>query len=263
MRAPARLPRLLYPEKTEENYIDALFQIRAFTKSRVDAKILPLIPKLTATYARTRKDDGEDLGDLADQLEQVRLEVVQEYTDDDIKKLAKLTGKSAAEWNEKQMNGQLKGIVEVDVLGSEPWLQKEMGAFVVQNVSLIRSIDDEYLSQIEKLIATSVRSGLRPEDIADELEDRYDVSRSRAELIARDQVGKFNGQLTELRQTDLGIDGYIRRGVGDARERESHLVLNNLPFTWDNPPDVGHPGEDFQCRCWAEPDLAKFYGDES
>lgn len=24
-------------------------------------------------------------------------------------------------------------------------------------------------------------------------------------------------------------------------------------FSWDNPPSTGHPGEDYNCRCWAEP----------
>ena len=78
------------------------------------------------------------------------------------------------------MNGQLQGIVEVDVLGSEPWLQKEMGAFVVSNVSLINSIEDEYLNQVTNTIANAVRTGTRVEDLADDLEERFDVSRSRA-----------------------------------------------------------------------------------
>lgn len=24
-------------------------------------------------------------------------------------------------------------------------------------------------------------------------------------------------------------------------------------FAWDNPPETGHPGEAYNCRCWAEP----------
>lgn len=213
------------------------------------------------TWPETVRKDADDLGDLADELNKVRIEMEQDYTDEEVRRLAKLTGTSVEDWNKLQMSGQLRGIVEIDLFGHEPWLAREMGAFITQNVSLISSIDDEYLSQVEKMVATSVRSGLRAEEIAAELDERYDVGVSRARMIARDQVGKFNGQLTELRQKDLGIEGYIRRGVGDARERESHLELNNKPFTWDDPPDVGHPGEDFQCRCWPEPDLSQFYDD--
>lgn len=234
---------------------------------RVDEpfKYYALISKagIHRTWPRMQRMDADTLGDLADELEAVRLEVDQAYTPEELKKLARLTGKSVEEWNAAQMSGQLRGIVEIDIFGSEPWLAREMGAFVVQNVSLITSVETEYLSQVERVIATSVRAGFRVEEIAQELEERYDVSKSRAALIARDQVGKFNGQLTEARQKDLGIEKYIRRGVGDARERESHLVLNNRTFSWDDPPEVGHPGEDFQCRCWAEPDLSSFYEDDA
>lgn len=219
---------------------------------------------IARTWPKTvRIDAADDLQTLADELEQVRLEFTQEYTPEELKNLAKMTGKSVESWNEKQLNGQLSGIVEIDLFGNEPWLAREMGGFVATNVSLIKSISEEYLGQVEKMVATSVRSGLRVEEIAADLEDRFDVSESRARLIARDQVGKFNGQLTEARQKDLGIDGYTWRGVGDARERDSHLLLNNTKQTWDDPPDVGHPGEDIQCRCWAEADLSDFYGDET
>lgn len=211
-------------------------------------------------------DDEASLGDLADDIASIRLEVEEAYTPDEIKRLAGLTGKSVEEFNAAQLNGQLHHVVEIDVFGSEPWLAREMGAFVIQNVSLISSIGDEYLNQVEKMIASSVRGGVRVESIADELEERYDVSRSRAELIARDQVGKFNGQLTELRQTELGIDKYRWRDSGDARVRDSHrenarreTEFGEGVYAWDDPPETGHPGEDYQCRCWAEPDLSKFY----
>lgn len=262
-RPPRRLPRVLYPERIEDAYRLNIDEIVRFMKGRVDARIKPLLPKLTNYYSRTRTDADEfdaTLGDLADELEQVRIETVQAYTPEELRRLAQVTGDSVAAWNARQMNGQLKGIVEVDMFGGEPWIAREMGAFVVQNVNLITSIETEYLSQVQNLIATSVRSGMRSEDIASELEDRYDVSRSRAELIARDQVGKFQGQLTELRQTDLGIEAYIWRDSGDARVRETHHANNGKRFTWDDPPaETGHPGEDYQCRCGAEPDLANFF----
>lgn len=262
-KPPKRLKRQLYPERVEAQYLRALIEILDFTRARVDYWIKPLLPKLVAFYGRDRKD--EDLGDLADELKQVRLEVSQAYTDEEIRKLAKLTGTSVADFNAQQMSGQLSGIVEIDLFGAggEPWLAKEMGAFVQQNVDLITSLPDQYLDQVSTIISTSVRAGYRVEEIAAEMEERYDVSKSRAALIARDQVGKFNGQLTEARQKDLGVEEYTWRGVGDARERDSHRILNNTIQRWDDPPDVGHPGEDIQCRCWAEPVLDKFYDDDS
>ena len=42
--------------------------------------------------------------------------------------------------------------------------------------------------------------------------------------------------------------------VGDEKVRGAHASRNNKKFTWDQPPDGGHPGEDYNCRCWAELD---------
>lgn len=49
---------------------------------------------------------------------------------------------------------------------------------------------------------------------------------------------------------------YIWRTRGDGKVRASHAANNGRIFSWDNPPPVGHPGEDFGCRCTAEP----YYG---
>ena len=51
---------------------------------------------------------------------------------------------------------------------------------------------------------------------------------------------------------------YIWRTVGDNRVRSEHAVRDGKTFSWDNPPDGGHPGEAPNCRCTAEePDCTK------
>ena len=42
---------------------------------------------------------------------------------------------------------------------------------------------------------------------------------------------------------------YIWRTRGDGRVRASHAANNGRIFSWDNPPPMGHPGEDYNCRC--------------
>ncbi len=46
---------------------------------------------------------------------------------------------------------------------------------------------------------------------------------------------------------------YIWRTHGDGKVRESHQRNDGKIFSWDNPPPTGHPGEDYGCRCIAEP----------
>ncbi len=45
---------------------------------------------------------------------------------------------------------------------------------------------------------------------------------------------------------------YIWRTKGDKKTRMSHRMREGAVFSWENPPPGGHPGEDFNCRCWAE-----------
>ena len=75
------------------------------------------------------------------------------------------------------------------------------------------------------------------------------MSESRAELIARDQTLKLNGAITKARQTSAGVNSYTWNTSHDDRVRESHAALDGQIISWDAPPEAGHPGEDFQCRC--------------
>lgn len=43
---------------------------------------------------------------------------------------------------------------------------------------------------------------------------------------------------------------YVWRSVGDGRVRGAHAALDGQQRQWSDSPD---PGEDFNCRCWADP----------
>ncbi len=46
---------------------------------------------------------------------------------------------------------------------------------------------------------------------------------------------------------------YIWRTRGDDKVRPSHASNSGRFFAWDDPPETGHPGQDYGCRCAAEP----------
>ena len=48
---------------------------------------------------------------------------------------------------------------------------------------------------------------------------------------------------------------YIWRTRRDGKVRSSHAEREGQIFSWDDPPQGGHPGEDYGCRCTAEPYL--------
>lgn len=138
-----------------------------------------------------------------------------------------------------------------------------MDAAVARNVGLIRSIPEELLDQVQGAVREGLARGLHVEAFTALLQERFAVAESRARLIARDQVGKVAGQLIEARSRDIGVDDYVWRVSGspnpDERVREFHRELDGSRQKFSNPPitdkygNRNNPGEDFQCRCTAEP----------
>lgn len=136
-------------------------------------------------------------------------------------------------------------------LGSQ--LEQTRDMWVQDNVDLIVSQPKVMADRIGGIIHEMVPAGSRWETIADRLKDEYGIAERRAKLIARDQVQKYNSDLTRLQQRAAGFDYYQWRGAMDNRERPSHVALEGTVWSWDNPPIIGNPGEAIQCRCVAIP----------
>ena len=68
-----------------------------------------------------------------------------------------------------------------------------------------------------------------------------------ARRICRDQVNKGIGQLTEVRQRQMGVSRYRWQSSEDQRVRATHQSNNGRVFSWNAPPATGHPGWEIQC----------------
>jgi SPP1 gp7 family putative phage head morphogenesis protein len=126
-----------------------------------------------------------------------------------------------------------------------------------RNIELITKLGDSQAEALDTLFRAGAKSGARHEDLAKEVAKVLGAGGSRAELIARDQVLKFNSSMNQLAQTGAGVRSYIWTTAGDERVRESHQDLDGTEHDWDNPPIVdgepAHPGEPVQCRCQPTP----------
>lgn len=120
---------------------------------------------------------------------------------------------------------------------------------------LVRSVNEKYFVDIKNATLQALRTGQRAEDIADLLQERFDITETRAALIARDQIGKLHAEVNRARQQEVGVDEYVWRGAMDERERPEHRAREGKTFSWSKPPPDGHPGEPVNCRCTAEPKL--------
>lgn len=143
--------------------------------------------------------------------------------------------------------------VGVDVYRIEPWLAEAQKNWVAANSSLIKSIPTQYMAQVEHTIRAGVLAGESPKSLAEKIQKAGNTTKNRAKLIARDQIGKANGELTKYRQLDLGIKDYTWITSHDERVRPEHKARDFKQFSWDKPPPDGHPGMPVQCRCSASP----------
>lgn len=145
-----------------------------------------------------------------------------------------------------EQQGRVRGINPND---SEPWLGPFMKENVEKNVGYITNIRDDYTKKIENIMLDGVNNGSSHKQIRQQLEDQIDMSRRRAKFVAVDQTGSLFGQMTAQRHQNMGVNRFRWRTSKDEKVRDSHKRLEDKIFSYDDPPDVGLPGEDFHCRC--------------
>ena len=141
----------------------------------------------------------------------------------------------------------------------QPPIRDVLADRTAENVALITSIPEQYLSQVGEVVSQAWEKGTRWETLVKQIAERGEVAESRAALIARDQTSKLNAAFNEVRQTGLGIDKYTWSTSLDERVRPEHEDLEGKICRWNDPPIVDgeavHPGEAINCRCVALPIL--------
>lgn len=157
-----------------------------------------------------------------------------------------------SDFNRRQFHRSMRKAYGIDITKREPWLRSELAAWESRNLSLIRSIPEQYVDRLQGQIVQAVQQGRTSKQVQALIRETYDVPKKRAALIADDQIGKLNGNLTQLRQRSIGVKEYQWRGVLDSRERPEHRAREGQIFKWNSPPSDGHPGESIRCRCSAE-----------
>jgi SPP1 gp7 family putative phage head morphogenesis protein len=256
-RLPVKLGRQQQPDHIRRQYRAALVAIFAEAHAVTRRALEDARPEIEAAAAAQRKDGLR--GDAAGQpLQRVAKAFFDAFPNTLLARVARRFADLTSDYQKAQIIEQFKAVVGINIFGGivEDWLPARVNDFVEKNVSLIRSLAHEHFDDLRSHLTEGIAAGRRWEEIATEIGERYDVADRHAELIARDQVGKFYGALNEERQTELGVLKYVWRTARDNRVRDAHFEREGKAFSWDDPPEDGHPGEAINCRCQAEPDLA-------
>ncbi len=108
-----------------------------------------------------------------------------------------------------------------------------------------------FKNDVSRTIREALRRGLPAERAADLLQERSGVSRSRAVLIAQDQMLTAAARADAARQRALGIKEFLWRTREDARVRDTHAACDGHRYRWDSQGEK--PGDAIRCRCRALP----------
>lgn len=246
--------RWLYPLAIEREYEQLLTAYADSLVIEVEAR-LPLL--------NLRLDGIEDIPESSGWFEDLRVWLLGFLSVGSTLPSIKQIMLATDRFNRQQFHAVFRSVFGVDIFTTEPFLADLLAAWEAENIKLIKSIPSQYLDQLHGKIVAAVRAGKPSNELAEFIRETFDLPRSRAKLIARDQIGKLNGQLTMARQRNIGVESYVWRTSLDERVREEHRHREGEQFSWDNPPDDGHPGNPINCRCSAEavfPDLADLKG---
>lgn len=201
-----------------------------------------------------REDTAEDFAGLDFGLLRVRLGRVAAAR---ASRLVDAMGKRIRTWTA----ADVARVLQIDTAKEPPAVAAILDQWRRENVDLITSIADRLHADVVEVVRDSTRRGVRVETLAKRLQERYEVSASRAALIARDQSLKAAADLNRTRMESAGISRYVWSTSRDERVRSEHQVLEGRVFSWSDPPpsgpkgERGHPGVFFQCRCTAIPVL--------
>ncbi|MNB62569.1 Phage Mu protein F like protein [compost metagenome] len=153
----------------------------------------------------------------------------------------------------KAISSDLRNMVDNAPVG------QVMQSILAEQLKYIKSLPLEAADRvydIQNEAIEAVVTGGRAEPFAKEIAASGDVAKSRANLIARTELGRATGALDQARALSIGSNGYIWRTAEDGDVRHSHQEMDGKFVEWGRPPTLdgmtGHAGELPNCRCYKE-----------
>lgn len=247
------------PKIEAVQYFKTLNKLTKSMRYDVKNKIFPIIKLLEKKY--TTDSYVEDITQVVAMLS---LKYANE-TALVAKTMAKKMVYNISSKNKKSFEKSLKNQTGVDLSAIlvDDGLTEFLDAQVSKNVSLIKSIPQEYFKSIETVVMNGVANGLRFEEIAKQIGGIKGISsvngklQNRIKLIARNETSNINASINKMRQESLGVKEFKWVTAHDERVRPSHAKINGNIYSWDNLPTVDgvktSPGQSINCRCIAIP----------
>lgn len=262
-----------FPAAAEREYLKLANEYMKLLKESIEECVPDLAAVLRRefvtdareTEAETRRKRTAAFSKAAPEIEAVFQKIMkvleQKASLFDIRRRMNLIAGATRKLTVKEWKRALSKAIGIDIFEDYymgDFFKEEIEKWISDNVDLISSIPKETLGDMKKLVYEGYLDGKPVRELTKEIQHTYSVSKERARLIARDQMGKLSCDITKAQQQDAGIREYQWRTCGDSKVRESHKKLDKKICSWDDPPVVDektgrrcHPGQDYQCRCIA------------
>lgn len=157
----------------------------------------------------------------------------------------------------KQLSGGLSLKTGVVPAGMEEVAK----ALIAENVSLIKSIPQQYFKDVTGSVMRSITTGRGLADLIPEIKKYNGQTDRRAKNLALDQTRKAYNSINKQRMQKIGVKQFewVHSG-GGQKPRKSHLKIDGTIFNFENleaqqaalgvpKEDQGIPGYPINCRC--------------
>lgn len=118
----------------------------------------------------------------------------------------------------------------------------------------IKDFSQQQIADLRKRVEDNAMSGMRYDSLVKMLRERYSVSNTKAQFLARQETALLMSGYHKARFKSAGITHY--RWSARPNARPDHKALDGKIFAYDNPPITdkstgarNNPGEDFNCLC--------------
>lgn len=253
IKKPVRLKKIPCPKKLETEYYLQLKQIAEAMKKVVLERLLPALEAKESEYT----NDGI-IDDIMMLFEAIRNAGSIKNAIQIASEMVRKTDTQNREKILQQLNQKFG--IDLPSTFAKEGIEPIVKANIAKNATLIKSIPEEFVKNIESIIYSGVTTGATYKSIEEQIKGTNGIKsvfgklENRIKLIARNEVSSINGQINKTRMQNIGITKFEWVTAGDERVRDSHAHLDGQIFDWNNPPtnERGEkiiPGQDFNCRC--------------
>lgn len=134
-----------------------------------------------------------------------------------------------------------------------------LASLKAEQVKLITSLPTQASERVNKLALEAMVDSGRAQELADDIFNTGNVTRSRAMLIARTEISRTSFAVNAARAEAVDCTHYIWHSSHDSDVRTLHRELDGKIIAYNDPPIAdpsgvkAHAGCIWNCRCWPEP----------